>query len=102
MIIVFITIVTGSFAIRYLPILLVEVVATIMAVGQTISVHTLRRAMADRGSLKGSSGNDRKQIPADRRLLKCALRATLRQTQTASLVPHIARRAELIVASVGR
>ena len=102
MIIVLIAIVTGSFAVRYLPILFVEFAATIMAIWQTISVHSLHRALAERGSQHGSLDNDRKQIPADRRLLKCALRATLRQTQTASLVPHIARRAELIVASVGR
>ena len=102
MIIVFITIVTGSFAIRYLPILLVEFVATIMAVWQTISVHSLHRALAERGSQHCSLGNDRKPTAADGRLLKRALRATLRQTQTASLLPHVARRAESIVTSVGR
>lgn len=101
MIIVVIAVVTGSLAIRYLPILLVEFAATIMAVWQTISVQSLHRALADRGSQHGSLDNDRKSTAADRRLLKRALRATLRQTQTASLIPHVARRAEIIVASVG-
>ena len=91
-------------ALRALPRLLVEAIATTVAVAQAIASRRAHLALIGRGvdQAREPSSWDRRPTASDRRLLKRSLRVAMRQTGSTSLFPLTARRAHRIVDTISR
>lgn len=99
-----VVILIGCMAVRTLPMLLVEAVATVMMVGQVLSRDRMSRVLIDPGfdRARGMADWDRRPTAAERKVLRRGLRVAIQQTDSNSLFPHIALRTRQIADALRR
>lgn len=89
--------ITGWLAVRYVPQLIVGLIATLLGIYLIRSSRMAAQALIGAGAAhRGKLDYDRKPSRSERRLMRRHLKLALRQTELASLLPGVMARARRI------